>query len=87
MEELLKAYSQEIGTVYGSVITLPELIDSHRTLRTRNARNNAEFLAELESARQCGFREGMKQGTDEALCNRLKGMTVLELVALLHDRD
>jgi hypothetical protein len=52
----LKKYSKEIGLDY--ILSVEELIESHRNLRNSHIKNLAEFRAGSEEYRKRGYEEG-----------------------------
>lgn len=85
----LQAYSDEIygerGRLSGK-LTIDELIDSHRHLREQYGRYLTEHNAIVADARKIGIRQGRESITDQyILKDRLKAMTIQELVELLTD--
>ena len=81
MNKLLEQYSKEIGVD----LTIENLIDSHRRLREINSISHKQWLSELEKAREIGIAQAEKIVTERNWINinKLKSMTVLELVAFL----
>lgn len=81
----LKEYSESIGRYF--VMTLDELIDSHRSLRDFRKQKHSEWLEELNLARERGFNEGKKKALEEDYISReaLKSMKLSDLMELLND--
>lgn len=75
----LEQYSKELG-IHG-VITLDELINSHRELRALNTKNHDEFMTERKDA----IDRAVKQCIENNWFSRyqLRSMSVVEIMELL----
>lgn len=84
-EEALAEYSQEIGL--RETMTLRNLIDSHRTLRNISLKDVKEKMNEVEAARKRAYADAKECATtyDWFSKERLKGLTIGELVQLLYE--
>lgn len=91
VKEQLSKYSVEIRSTntfnIREDITLDELIESHRTLRNMHKKFNEERNAAMQEAREWASADFKKNAEtyDWFSRERLKAMTIGELVELLHD--
>ncbi len=83
-EELLANYAKEVDIFKWSV---GSLIESHRNLRELNKKTSNERHAEWLAARERGYKFGLEQATEEAIINKIKSMSVMDLVSLLAFSD
>jgi hypothetical protein len=84
-EKSLQEYSKEIGLDY--VLSVEELIDSHRNLRNSNIKNLTEFRAVSEEYRKRGYEEGYVNVINREFISfeNLKKMNVKEFADHLCD--
>lgn len=83
--ELLKDYGREME-LHGA-LTMKDLIDSHRNLRTLARRDHEARLAEMRRAFDTGFESGKQQALTYHYLSRedLRKMTLAELSAILFE--
>lgn len=81
----LQKYSKEIGLDY--ILSVEELIESHRSLRNHNIKNLAEFRAGSEEYRKRGYEEGYVNAINREFISfeDLKKMNVKEFADHLCD--
>ncbi len=82
-EQLLDEYSKEFK--YKHTLTLEDLIESHRYLRSINLLQNEERLEVLNEARKKGYEQGKKEALEDHYISieRLRNMTLLEICYLI----
>lgn len=84
----LKEYAKEIG-ILDLDLSLDDLIDSHRRLRSINQQNNQQWLKEIEKARERAYNDARDYALKHDFISRdaLKKMTMQELSNLLCEDD
>ena len=85
VDSKLKEYSESMSRCF--VISLDELIESHRSLREFRKTKHQEWLNILHEARKRGFEEGKQQALEYNYIDRekLKEMTINQLMELLQN--
>jgi flagellar biosynthesis/type III secretory pathway protein FliH len=84
-KELLEAYNKELEMTFP--MTLKDLIDSHRFLRSLNQQFQPQWLKALEDGRQRGFAEGKTQALEQDYLSidSLRSMTLEEVSNRIQD--
>lgn len=85
MDNKLEEYSEELGL--NTPFTLESLIESHRNIRAARFATEEERLKYVRSGYAAGYESGMKAAIEfgSIPVEKLKGMTVAELVEILRD--
>lgn len=82
MEEELRAYTAELKV---SSLSLTQLINSHRNLRTDAQKTNAERLAEMQKSREIAATQAIAEVKELGWFSveRLRGMTLAQIAELI----
>ena len=86
MIETLKHYGMSLGQ---PDLTLEDLIESHKRLRSLNRGLNSQWRDTLAAAHEKGFTVGSKKALEQGFLSvaRLKDMSLRDILDLVRDQD